>query len=61
VPSLQRPVLPARTLIPALVVALLPLVSIWDNAEPTPSDGPQFREWLEDQGLLEDSSSTTGP
>ena len=43
--------LPARTLIPALVVALLPLVSLWDDAEPTPSDGPQFREWLEEQGL----------
>ena len=43
--------LPLRVLIPTLVVALLPLVSLWDDAEPTPSDGPQFREWLEEQGL----------
>jgi len=32
-------------------VLLLPLVSLWDDDEPTPSDGPQFQEWLQKQGL----------
>ena len=43
--------LPARSLLPTLLVLLLPLVSLWDDDEPTPSDGPQFQEWLQKQGL----------
>jgi hypothetical protein len=48
-PRLRRNHLPVKVLIPALLVLLLPLVNAGDCSKVTSTDGPQFKEWLEDQ------------